>query len=178
MFSSVVVAELETKFRLYYLKRFHSKFENFWKLLEKFTRAAFLIAFYVCTRNFIQFGGKLTEKSLQQFWINHPLNCIFENSIANVSPSIFYRFGWNFIWRYRILRGRRLCYSFPNCFQNFPKIFLNWKIFKFFLQNYSRAAYLSRFSLSIRNFMRFGGKLRENSLQQHLHFSLRPRLSA
>ena len=93
---------------------------------------------------------------MQQLWINHPLNCIFENTIANFSPSILHRFERNFIWRYRIYRGRRLCYSFPNCFQNFPnfpEIFLNWKIFKCFLQNSSRAAYLSRFSLSIRNFM-------------------------
>ena len=130
-----------------------------WKILEKSTKAAYLIAFYGCTRNFIQFGKKLTEKNLQQFWINHRLNCIFENSIANFSPSIFYRFGWNFIWRYRIHRGRRLCYSFPNCFQNFlnfPKFsgnFLELENFQIFLKNFSRAAYRSRFSLSIRNFM-------------------------
>ena len=113
---------------------------------------------------------------MQQFWINHPLICIFENTIANFSASILNRFGWNFIWRYRIHRERRLCYSFPNCFQNFPQIFLNWKIGHFFLQNSSRAAYLSRFSLSIRNFMSFGRKLREKSLQRYLQFFLWPRL--
>ena len=38
-------------------------FGKFWKILEKSTRAAFLIEFYVCTQNFIQFGEKLTENS-------------------------------------------------------------------------------------------------------------------
>ena len=154
-----MVAEIESKFRFYYLKHYHSKFGEFCKFLEKSTRAAFLIPFYVCTHNFIQFGEKLTEKSLQQFWINYPLNCIFENTIANFFPSIFHQFGWNFIWRYRIHRGRLFCYIFPNCFQNlpnFPKFsgnFLELENFQIFLQNSSRATYLSRFSLSIRNFV-------------------------
>ena len=76
------------------------------------------------------------------------------------------------------LRLKYYCKLFSVNFplQNFPEILLNWKIFKIFLQNSSRAAHLSRFSLYIRYFIWFGRKLKEKSLHRRLQFFLRPRL--
>ena len=161
------------------MKQYHYEFGKFF---EKSTWAAFLIAFHEYTRNFVQFGGKLTEKSLQQFWIiihwiafskillqtilrqfSTDLDEISYGGIESIEESGSALF---FLIVSKIFR----------IFQKFPEIFLNWKVFNFFLQNSSRVAYLSRFSLSIRNFMLFGEKLRGKSLQRHLYFFLRPRL--
>ena len=107
--------------------------------MEKSARAAFLIAFYVCTRNFIKF----TEFHFRKYYCR-----LFSVNF----PSIWMKFYME------VLNPHRLTWVFLIVIKIFRQFSWIGKFSNFFLWNSSRAAYLSRFPLSIRNFMRFSGK--------------------
>ena len=68
--------------------------ENFRKI---FARAAFHYGFYTSVWNFMQIGGKLTEKSLQYYFRKCNSVDDLSKTVGNFSPSIFHRIEWNFV---------------------------------------------------------------------------------